>query len=83
MYTDTPTFPKMFTTQKKWTHLQDGSDWIWSVAQTIDVVSTIELHRWVGLAVPMTEIYADAGPYLNGVFNALESFCWNRDDDGW
>ena len=82
MHTDTP-FPKMSTTQKKWTRLRDGLDWIWSVAQTTDVVSTIELRRWVGLAVHVTEVYADARSYLKGVFNALESFCWNRDLDGW
>ena len=46
----------MSMTQKKWTHLRDGLDWTWSVAPKIDVVSTIELWRWVGLAVHVTEI---------------------------
>ena len=61
-------------TQKKWTHLQDGLNWIWSVAQTTYVVSTVELQRWVGVAVHVTEVYADARPYLKGVINAMEMF---------
>ena len=44
IHTDTP-YPWKSTTQKKWTHLQDGLDWIWSVAQTTDVVSTGDLRK--------------------------------------
>ena len=80
--TDNP-FPRKSKTQKKWTRLRSGLDWIRSVSRTADVIDTSKLRQWVGLAVHMTEVYSDARPYLKGVFNAIEPFCWDQDLDGW
>ena len=82
IHTDTP-FPMMSTTQKKWTKLRDGLEWIWEVCQRSDVICTSELRKFAGLAVNVTEVYADGRSYLKGIFNAIEAFRWNRDIDGW
>ena len=73
----------MSTTQKKWTRMQEGLDWIWKVSRTADKIDTGELRKWAGLAVHVTEVYSDGRSYLKGVFNAIEAFCWDRDLDGW
>ncbi|KAL7527269.1 hypothetical protein ACHAXR_004033, partial [Thalassiosira sp. AJA248-18] len=67
----------------KWTRLKAGLDWIWDIARDADVIDTGELRRVVGLAVNVTEVYSDCRPYLKGIFNALESWRWDRDLDGW
>ena len=82
MQTDTP-FPHMTTTQRKWTRLKSGLDWIWETARDSDVIDTAELRRIAGLAVNVTEVYSDCRSYLKGMFNALESWRWDRDLDGW
>ena len=82
IHTDTP-FSRKSTTQKKWTWLWSGLDWIWSVSWIADIIDTAELHRWVGLAVHMTQVHSDAKPYIKGVFNIIEAFCWDRNLDGW
>jgi len=82
IHTDTP-FPRMSTTQKKWTKLKAGLDWIWEVAAVVDVIETSGLRRIAGLAVNVTQVYSDARSYLKGIFNAIEAFRWGRDIDGW
>ena len=82
IHTDTP-FPRKSTTLKKWMRMREGLDWIWSVAQESDVIETGRLRRFAGLAVHVTEVYRDARSYLKGIFNAIESFRWNRDLYGW
>ena len=80
--TDNP-FPLMTTTQSKWSRLKSGLDWIWNLSRDADVIDTAELRRIVGLAVNVTEVYSDCRSYLKGIFNALESWRWDRDLDGW
>lgn len=82
IHTDTP-FPRKSTTQKKWTKLREGLQWIKSVCEESEVIETARLRRVAGLAVNVTEVYRDARSYLKGIFNAIESFRSDRDDDGW
>ncbi len=83
LHTDTP-FPMKSTTQKKWTRFKDGLAWISRYAEGEDcTIDTAELRRIAGLGVNVTEVYADARPYLKGMFNAIEAFRSDRDPNGW
>lgn len=46
-------------------------------------IDTGELRRIAGLWVHITEVYSEGRCFLKGFFNALESFRWGRDRDGW
>ncbi len=82
VHTDTP-FPMMSTTEKKWNRFKAGISWILSEGRTARSLSTVELWKIAGLGVNVMQVYANAKPYLKGMFNALEAFRVDQDSVGW
>ena len=75
--------PVKSTTGKKWTRLKGGLFWILHEAESTGQIDTPELRRIEGLAVNVTNVYANARPYLKGMFNCSEGWRHDRDENGW
>jgi hypothetical protein len=46
-------------------------------------LDTAELRRVAGFWIHLTELYQEGRCFLKGIFNALEAFRCDRDEDGW
>lgn len=71
------------TTQEKWDKFVSGLQWVLSEAEGNSKIETVGLRRVAGLGINLTEIYVELRCYLRLVFNAMESWRDDRDEDGW
>jgi hypothetical protein len=77
-----------FVTQERWDKTKAKIDWIWKEVQDIRAgnkaamdYKTLESYR--GVLIYVSRTYTTLIPYLKGIHLTLDSWCPNRDDDGW